>query len=108
MEEGHCCFPIAYFYISVYRRAQGFDRQRVGTLLIIFVVSILFWNIYNQNITALTFWADNYTHREVPEKLQPVLKPFDLAQTADLQLARGTPRPHARRGRPAAAAGHRR
>jgi proton-dependent oligopeptide transporter, POT family len=79
------CIPIAFFYISLWWRATGFDRKRVATLLIIFVVSILFWNIYNQNITALTFWADNYTHREVPEKLQPVLKPFDLAQTADLK-----------------------
>jgi POT family proton-dependent oligopeptide transporter len=78
------CFPIAYFYISVYRRAKGFDRKRVGTLLIIFVVSILFWNIYNQNITALTFWADNYTHREIPASVEPMLKPFDLAQTVDL------------------------
>jgi POT family proton-dependent oligopeptide transporter len=78
------CVPIAIFYMSLWWRATGLDRKRVATLLIIFVVSILFWNIYNQNITALTFWADNYTHREVPEKLQPVLKPFDLAQTADL------------------------
>ena len=79
------CFPIAFFYLSLWRRATGLDRKRVKTLLIIFVVSILFWNIYNQNITALTFWADNYTHRQVPEKLEPVLKPFDLAQTADLK-----------------------
>jgi POT family proton-dependent oligopeptide transporter len=78
------CFPIAFFYLSLWRRATGLDRKRVATLLIIFVVSILFWNIYNQNITALTFWADNYTHRQVPSSLEPVLKPFDLAQTADL------------------------
>jgi POT family proton-dependent oligopeptide transporter len=79
------CVPIALFYMSLWWRATGLDRKRVATLLIIFVASILFWNIYNQNITALTFWADNYTHREVPVKLQPVLKPFDLAQTADLR-----------------------
>ena len=78
------CIPIAIFYMSLWWRATGLDRKRVATLLIIFVASILFWNIYNQNITALTFWADNYTHREVPTSLQPVLKPFDLAQTADL------------------------
>lgn len=78
------CIPISFFYISVYRRAKGFDRKRVGTLLIIFVVSILFWNIYNQNITALTFWADNYTHREIPASIEPVLKPWDLAQNVDL------------------------
>ena len=78
------CVPIAFFYLSLWWRATGLDRKRVATLLIIFVVSILFWNIYNQNITALTFWADNYTHREVPQSIQPVLKPFDLAQTADL------------------------
>ena len=91
------CVPIAIFYMSLWWRATGLDRKRVATLLIIFVVSILFWNIYNQNITALTFWADNYTHREVPESLQPVLKPFDLAQTAgpDAAEGAGARRPHA-------------
>jgi POT family proton-dependent oligopeptide transporter len=60
------CVPIVAFYVGLWVRARGFDKRRIGTLLTMFGVSILFWNIYNQNSTALTIWADNYTHRQMP------------------------------------------
>src|SRR5262249_44408490 len=40
-------------------------------------------NIYNQNATSLTIWADNYTHRKMPAGAEGVLKKFDLAQTVN-------------------------
>ena len=75
--------PVVGFYFYIWRAAKGFERQRIGTLLIMFAVAILFWNIYNQNATALTIWADNYTHREMPASAERVLKTFDLAQTVN-------------------------
>jgi POT family proton-dependent oligopeptide transporter len=73
--------PIIFFYFSTWWRAKGFERRRIGTLLTMFGVAILFWNIYNQNATSLTIWADNYTHRNMPAGAEGVLKKFDLAQT---------------------------
>jgi POT family proton-dependent oligopeptide transporter len=77
------CIPIIFFYFSLWYRAKGFDRKRISTLLILFGVAIIFWNIYNQNSTALTIWAETYTDREAPKAVQPVLTPFGFLQTAN-------------------------
>ena len=77
------CVPIIIFYFSLWFRAKGFDKQRVGTLLIIFGVAIIFWNIYNQNSTALTIWAQTYTNREAPKAVQPLLQPFKFMETVN-------------------------
>lgn len=74
------CIPVIIFYYNIYRKAQGFDKKRVATLFTIFGVSIIFWNIYNQNSTALTIWADTYTHRETPAAVEPILKPFKFLE----------------------------
>ncbi|MDP4265617.1 MAG: peptide MFS transporter [Bacteroidota bacterium] len=75
------CVPIIIFYFGIWFRAKGFDRKRVSTLLILFGVAIIFWNIYNQNSTALTIWAQTYTDREAPKAVQPLLKPFAFLNT---------------------------
>lgn len=62
-------------------RANPFDKKRLGTLLTLFAVSIVFWNIYNQNSTALTIWAETYTNRETPKSVEGVLQPFGFLQT---------------------------
>jgi proton-dependent oligopeptide transporter, POT family len=74
------CVPIIIFYFSLWYRAKGFDKKRISTLLILFGVSIIFWNIYNQNSTALTIWAQTYTDREAPKAIQPILKPFSFLE----------------------------
>ena len=62
-------------------KATGFEKKRISTLLILFGVSIIFWNIYNQNSTALTIWAETYTDREAPKAIQPALKPFGFLES---------------------------
>jgi proton-dependent oligopeptide transporter, POT family len=74
------CVPIIIFYFMVWYRCSGFDRKRIGTLFTLFGVAIIFWNIYNQNATSLTIWADSYTKREVPQSIEPLLKPFRFLQ----------------------------
>jgi POT family proton-dependent oligopeptide transporter len=77
------CIPVIIFYFSLMYRATGFERKRISTLLILFGVSIIFWNIYNQNATALTIWAQTYTDREAPKVIQPALKPFGFLETVN-------------------------
>ncbi len=79
------CVPIIFFYFSLWYRATGFDKKRISTLLILFGVSIIFWNIYNQNSTALTIWAQTYTDREAPKAIQPALKPFNFLENVNTQ-----------------------
>ena len=75
------CVPIIIFYASVWYRCSGFDRKRIGTLFTLFGVAIIFWNIYNQNATSLTIWADSYTKREAPQFSQKVLSKFGFLNT---------------------------
>lgn len=77
------CIPIIIFYISLWLRANAFDKRRLGTLLTLFAVAIVFWNIYNQNSTALTIWAETYTNRETPKAVEGALKPFGFLQTVN-------------------------
>jgi POT family proton-dependent oligopeptide transporter len=77
------CIPVIFFYFSLWYRAKGFERKRIGTLLTLFGVSIIFWNIYNQNSTALTIWAQTYTDREAPKAIQPALKPFGFLESVN-------------------------
>ena len=77
--------PIIIFYFGLWYRAKGFDKARLGTLLTIFGVAIIFWNIYNQNSTALTIWADTYTNRETPPAVENFLKPFGFLQNVNTQ-----------------------
>jgi POT family proton-dependent oligopeptide transporter len=79
------CVPIVVFYISLWLRANPFDKRRLGTLLTLFAVAIVFWNIYNQNSTALTIWAESYTNREIPESVEGALKPFGLLQSVNTE-----------------------
>jgi POT family proton-dependent oligopeptide transporter len=37
------------------------ERQRVGALLIIFSIVVVFWMIFHQNGTSMTWWADENT-----------------------------------------------
>ncbi len=52
-------------------------------MLILFLVAILFWNIYNENATSLTIWADSYTNRETPKPVEKLLKPFGFMETVN-------------------------
>ncbi len=79
------CVPIIIFYFSVWYRCSGFDRKRIGTLFTLFGVAIIFWNIYNQNATSLTIWADSYTNREAPKFSQKVLSEFGFLNTVTNQ-----------------------
>lgn len=78
------CVPVIFFYFSIWYRSKDFDKKRISTLLILFGVAIIFWNIYNQNATALTIWADTYTDREAPKAVQPILKPFGFLNSVDV------------------------
>jgi len=80
------CVPIIIFYLSLYFKASHEDKRGLGALLSFFAVSIVFWVIYNQNSTALTLWADQYTNRHIPAATVKWVEPFGLLQkdSADL------------------------
>jgi proton-dependent oligopeptide transporter, POT family len=76
--------PVIGFFVWLWLKEKNqFDKRRLGTLLTLFAAAVIFWNIYNQNSTALTIWAETYTSREVPESSEAILKPFGFLQTVN-------------------------
>ena len=77
------CVPIIIFYIGIYRRAaKGPDKRGLVALFAFFIVSIVFWVIYNQNSTGLTIWADQYTARPIPHAMTGFCKTFGMIEPA--------------------------
>lgn len=77
------CIPVVWFYASLWRRAEGEDRERIGGLLPIFGVVVVFWAIFHQNGSALTVWADRFTAREMPASVESFASSFDLIERVD-------------------------
>lgn len=73
--------PIVIFYITLYRRSSKEDKRGLGALFSFFLVSLVFWVVFNQNSTALTVWADQYTNRDMPTAIKKIVKPFGMLQT---------------------------
>jgi POT family proton-dependent oligopeptide transporter len=77
------CMPVVWFYVSLWKKAEGEDRERVGALLPIFGVVVVFWAVFHQNGSALTVWADRYTDREMPASMATAAKTFDMVEEVD-------------------------
>ena len=73
--------PIIYYYISLYTKASSTDKKPISALLVVFLVSVMFWAVFKQNGTALTTWAKYYTNRGVPAAAEPVLDNLKLMET---------------------------
>ena len=74
------CIPVAWFYSSLWRRAEGEDKERLGALLPLCAAVIAFWAIFHQNGDALTTWAERYTERDMPAAMANVASEVGLAQ----------------------------
>ncbi|MDR0965130.1 MAG: peptide MFS transporter [Myxococcales bacterium] len=81
------CIPVVFFYGSLWFRAKGEDRERLGVLLPIFAVVIVFWAIFHQNGSALTEWARDYTNRELPSAMTGVADTLRLVEQVDVPKA---------------------
>ena len=77
------CIPIVSFYVSLWVKSRGQDKKSIGALLFIFLISIIFWTIYNQNATGLTIWAENYTDRQITPALESVAGEIDMLQSVN-------------------------
>lgn len=75
------CIPVIIFYINLMMRAEKSERSQIAALLSIFGVVIIFWAVFKQNASALTTYAETYTDRNIPESVQPIVKPFGMIQT---------------------------
>lgn len=52
------------------------DWQRIGALLVIFLIVIVFWMVFHQNGSTLTYWANDNTDWNVSGVISHAINPF--------------------------------
>ncbi|HSK70181.1 MAG TPA: peptide MFS transporter [Pyrinomonadaceae bacterium] len=52
------------------------DWKRVGALIVIFAIVIVFWMVFHQNGSTLTYWADDNTAWDVSGTISNAINPF--------------------------------
>jgi POT family proton-dependent oligopeptide transporter len=72
--------PVIYFYYSLYARASAQDKKPISALLVVMLVSVMFWAVFKQNGTALTTWAKFYTDRSVSAAAEPAFDRLKLME----------------------------
>ncbi|MDW7968184.1 MAG: peptide MFS transporter [Thermoanaerobaculum sp.] len=75
--------PALVYYGRLYLKAPAAEKGALGALLSIFLVVIVFWMIFHQNGSTMTYWADENTRREAGA-LAPVLRTLYFDQDATI------------------------
>jgi POT family proton-dependent oligopeptide transporter len=52
------------------------DAKRVGALIVIYLVVVVFWMVFHQNGSTLTYWANNNTDWNVTGIISNAINPF--------------------------------
>lgn len=74
--------PIILFYINLVRNAKQEEKEPIKALLAVMGIVIVFWAIFHQNGSALTFWAKNNTNRELTKTTKTVFGALELTEVA--------------------------
>jgi POT family proton-dependent oligopeptide transporter len=75
--------PGVVYYTRLYLSAPPGEKGPIGALLSIFLVVIVFWMIFHQNGSTMTYWADENTRREAGV-LAPLLRGLYFDQDATI------------------------
>lgn len=67
------CIPVIIYYFNLWRKSKKEEKEPVAALLAIFASVIVFWAVYHQNGSALTYWANYNTNREVGPNVEKVI-----------------------------------
>jgi POT family proton-dependent oligopeptide transporter len=67
------CLPVLFFFYKTWSSAAAHEKAPIAALLSIFGVVIIFWAVFHQNGSALTYWARNNTDRELGSGMGQVI-----------------------------------
>lgn len=65
--------PVLLFFYNTWRSADKKEKDPIAALLSIFGIVIIFWAVFHQNGSALTYWAKNNTDRELSPVMEKVI-----------------------------------
>jgi POT family proton-dependent oligopeptide transporter len=68
------CLPVIWFFVRLWRNVSDeTERGKVGALLAVFGVVVVFWMVFHQNSTALTEWTNTNTDRRPAHVVESVV-----------------------------------
>ena len=67
------CLPVLFFFFNTWRKASAEEKNPIAALLSIFAVVIIFWAVFHQNGSALTYWTKNNTDRDLNPAMERVI-----------------------------------
>ena len=77
---------VVAFYINLWRKADKTEKEPIAALLSVMGLVVIFWAVFHQNGSALTYWTKNFTRREIKtetgDKILSSLKLVETASTA--------------------------
>jgi len=77
------CIPVILFFFTTWKTAdKKTEREPIAALLAVFGVVIIFWAVFHQNGSALTYWAKSNTSREVTGVTKSIIS--TIAKTEDV------------------------
>lgn len=76
------CIPVLLFFFNTWRKADENEKKPIAALLTVFGVVIIFWAVFHQNGSALTYWAKNNTDRELGPTMEKVIN--SVARTEEV------------------------
>lgn len=77
------CVPVLIYYASIYFKSNEEEKPGIYSMLVIFLVVILFWAVFKQNGSALNTWADKYTNRKVTGTQEQVFAALKQTKTIE-------------------------
>ncbi|MFM7661604.1 MAG: oligopeptide:H+ symporter, partial [Bacteroidota bacterium] len=77
------CLPVIAFFIYLAFTSEAKESRAIKALLAVFACVILFFAIFHQNGDALTVWAEEFTNRNMSEKIANVAEKINMAQTVE-------------------------
>jgi len=75
------CIPVIAFFLYLMVKSDAEDRRPIAALLSVYGCIVIFWAVFHQNGDALTIWAEEYTHRELPASVGTAADGIGMAQT---------------------------
>ena len=74
------CIPIIFFYGRLLYKSPLKEKKPIAAMFAIFAVVISFYAVFKQNGSTLNTWANQFTDREVPNLIQPLISGLFLAE----------------------------
>ena len=74
------CIPIIFFYGRLLYKSPPEEKKPIAAMFAIFAVVISFYAVFKQNGSTLNTWANQFTDREVPNLIQPLISGLFLAE----------------------------